>query len=60
VGAATHFDAAGLVLEAVVLDPAGRERLTARGTGDAADALALGSEVADTLLRQGAGRHIGR
>jgi hydroxymethylbilane synthase len=57
VGVATLIDGDELVLEAVVLNPAGTERLFA-STRATADAAALGQEVADRLLRQGAARLI--
>jgi hydroxymethylbilane synthase len=60
VGAATSIDGEELLLEAVVLNPAGTERLLASGRSSAADSAALGREVAERLLRQGAGRLISR
>lgn len=59
VGAATRIESEDLVLEAVVLSPDGRERISAEGHGPAANATALGQEVADRLLAQGANRLIG-
>ncbi len=57
VGAATCIAGEELLLEAVVLNPAGTERLFTSGRG-ITDAAALGQEVADRLLQQGAGRLI--
>jgi hydroxymethylbilane synthase len=57
VGAATTIAGEELLLEAVVLNAAGTERLFASGRATA-DAAALGREVADRLLQQGAGRLI--
>jgi hypothetical protein len=42
----------------VVLNPAGTERLLASGRSSAADSAALGREVAERLLEQGAARLI--
>ncbi|MGQ0634296.1 MAG: hydroxymethylbilane synthase [Planctomycetaceae bacterium] len=56
VGAATRLETAGLVLEAVVLNPEGSERLTARGVASPADAEKLGAAVAADLLGRGAAR----
>ncbi len=59
VGVATQFAADGLVLEAVVYSPDGKERVFDSGRGCPFDAAALGTAVADQLLRQGADRLIG-
>jgi hydroxymethylbilane synthase len=55
VGVSTAIDGNRLTLEAVVLSRDGRQRLHARETGLVADPVALGTHVADELLRQGAG-----
>jgi hydroxymethylbilane synthase len=59
VGVATQIAADGLALEAVVYSPDGRERVLGSGRGSPDHAAALGIEVAEQLLRQGAGRLIG-
>jgi hydroxymethylbilane synthase len=43
-----------LALRAVVLDPAGRQRITAEASGPASDPERLGRELAERLLDQGA------
>lgn len=58
VGAATAIDGEALQLEAVVLNPAGTERLFASARSRASDPSALGRQVAERLLEQGAGRLI--
>jgi hydroxymethylbilane synthase len=58
VGAATWIDGDELLLEGVVLNPAGTERLFASDRRSTADASALGQEVAERLLQHGAGRLI--
>src|SRR5262249_15529400 len=58
VGAATLIDGEELQLEAVVLNPAGTERLTASTRGPSVDPGAVGREVAERLLEQGAARLI--
>jgi hydroxymethylbilane synthase len=57
VGAATRIAGEELLLEAVVLNLSGTERLFASGR-TTADAGSLGREVAEQLLQQGAGRLI--
>jgi hydroxymethylbilane synthase len=59
VGVATRIESGEFVLEAVVLGPDGRERIFAIGQGPTVDPAALGREVADRLLAQGADRLIG-
>jgi hydroxymethylbilane synthase len=59
VGAATRLDGERLVLEAVVLSPNGKQRIFADGEGPATQPAALGRDVADRLLQQGAGELIG-
>jgi hydroxymethylbilane synthase len=59
VGVATEIEGEELVLEAVVLSLDGRERVFAASRGIPFHAQALGSAVADELLRQGADRLIG-
>ncbi|MBT4864983.1 MAG: hydroxymethylbilane synthase, partial [Planctomycetaceae bacterium] len=54
VGVATSLDSGRLSLEAVVLSADGEQRLTAKGERDSAEASALGKEVAESLLKQGA------
>jgi hydroxymethylbilane synthase len=56
VGVASNVDGNEIMLEAVVLDPAGTERLAAQSRG--ADAIELGRDVAELLLKQGAERLI--
>ena len=46
------------MLEAVVFSPDGRQRIFAEGRGDVVGAAALGCEVAERLLQQGADRLI--
>ncbi|MBI3864078.1 MAG: hydroxymethylbilane synthase [Planctomycetia bacterium] len=58
VGTATCIDSDDLVLEAVVLSPDGKERLFATAHGPTAGAAALGAQVGDLLLAQGADRLI--
>jgi hydroxymethylbilane synthase len=58
VGTATRIEGAVLVLEAVVLSPEGRQRLSAEGRDSPANSAALGCAVAERLLQQGAGRLI--
>lgn len=58
VGASTRIDTDELVLEGVVLSPDGRERLCAAARGPSVDAAALGVQVGDILLGQGASRLI--
>ncbi len=58
VGAATKIEGGVLVLEAVVFSPAGAQRIFAAGRGVAEDPAALGREVAERLLQQGADRLI--
>ena len=59
VGVRTEHVDTELQLDAVVLDPEGRQRIEARGTAPAVDAVALGREVAESLLAQGADLLIG-
>jgi len=59
VGASTQFKGEELALDAVVYSPDGKERVFATGRGSPSNAAALGNEVADHLLRQGADRLIG-
>ena len=54
VGGVTSIDSGRLALEAVVLSADGKQRLTAKGERDSAEARALGEEVAESLLSQGA------
>jgi hydroxymethylbilane synthase len=58
VGTATRVEGSDLSLEAVVLSPDGSERLTASAQGPLNASAALGVEVADLLLAQGADRLI--
>jgi hydroxymethylbilane synthase len=58
VGAATWFEQEQLHLEAVVCSPDGKERMVAKGNDLPANAAALGIQVAERLLQQGAGRLI--
>ncbi len=53
-GVMTHPNEEELTLEAVVLSPDGRERLSSSATGPADDPALLGRRVADELRRQGA------
>jgi hydroxymethylbilane synthase len=55
VGVFSSVDDEELNLEAVVLDRDGQQRLHAKRTGPAADPVAVGDEVAQALLSQGAG-----
>jgi hydroxymethylbilane synthase len=59
VGAATRIESSQLLLEVVVNSPDGKERLFASERGPAVDSAALGREVAERLLAQGADRLIG-
>lgn len=54
IGGHATIDSAGLKLSAVVLSGDGTERLTASGSGDADDAVAIGNRVGDELLQLGA------
>lgn len=54
VGAYGRIEAGRLALDAVVLSPDGRQRLVASGSTEVAAAAALGQEVAESLLGQGA------
>jgi hydroxymethylbilane synthase len=54
VGVSTSIDSGRLSLEAVVLSADGKQRLTAKGDCDSAEARALGEHVANSLLEQGA------
>jgi hydroxymethylbilane synthase len=54
VGAWGRIEGGRLVLDAVVLSPDGIRRLVASGTSDTATAVALGQQVAEDLLGQGA------
>jgi hydroxymethylbilane synthase len=54
VGVATSIEGAELVVEAVVLSADGRQRLRSQVSGPVENALALGTQVADQLLHQGA------
>ncbi len=54
VGVATSINSGRLSLEAVVLSADGKQRLTAKGERDPAEANALGEKVAEALLEQGA------
>jgi hydroxymethylbilane synthase len=54
VGAWARVDADKLSLDAVVLSPDGKCRLTASGSKNLAEAIDLGQHVADQLLSQGA------
>jgi hydroxymethylbilane synthase len=54
VGAFARVEGGRLVLDAVVLSPAGSQRLTASGSTDIAAAFVLGQQVAAELLAQGA------
>jgi hydroxymethylbilane synthase len=56
VGAWARCGAGGLILDGLVGRPDGSVLLRHRGTGSAGSAVALGREVADGLLRQGADR----
>jgi hydroxymethylbilane synthase len=58
VGAASAIAGEELLLDAVVLNPTGTERLIASGRSLTADPAALGREVAERLLQQGAARLI--
>lgn len=54
VGAWGRVEAGRLLLDAVVLSADGQSRLTASGSGSAADAIVVGQRVAADLLAQGA------
>jgi hydroxymethylbilane synthase len=54
IGAAAVVREELLALRAVVLDPAGRQRITAEASGPASDPERLGRELAERLLDQGA------
>ena len=54
VGAWARLESGKLLLEAVVLSSDGTRRLAASGQGDPHAAQALGREVAESLLQQGA------
>ena len=54
VGAWGRVEDQQLSLDAVVLSPDGRQRITARGDGPREEAIQLGEQVADELLAQGA------
>jgi hydroxymethylbilane synthase len=54
VGVVVAFDGATMNLEAVVLSPDGKQKLSARRSGTLSDPGALGQSVAEDLLRQGA------
>jgi hydroxymethylbilane synthase len=54
VGAWGRVEAGRLALDAVVLSPDGTQRLTAKGNLEVAAATALGRQVADDLVQQGA------
>lgn len=58
VGAATRIEGGELLLEAVVLSPDGTERLSAAARGLNTAAAALGIQVAELLVQQGAERLI--
>lgn len=58
VGAATRIESEAVVLEAIVCSPDGKERIFATGRGPLDGSAALGEEVADRLLTQGADRFI--
>lgn len=60
VGAATLIEGSALVLEGVVLNTDGKERLFATSRGDPAQPAALGLEVGEALLTQGAARLLTR
>ncbi len=55
VGVSTTIEGDELALEAVVLSRDGQRRLHSKTIGPAADPLAIGDQVAEDLLRQGAG-----
>jgi hydroxymethylbilane synthase len=54
VGAWGRVERGRLMLDAVVLSPDGKQRLTADSTSERADAITLGRQVAGQLLAQGA------
>jgi hydroxymethylbilane synthase len=54
VGGWGRIERGRLVLDAVVLSPDGKQRLSASGTSDVADAATLGHNLAQQLLAQGA------
>ena len=54
VGVAVSFAADSITLEAVVLSRDGKQKLSARQGGPMADPRAVGTAVAEELLRQGA------
>ena len=56
---ASHDQATGMVhLTAAVFDPVGAGAIRATGTADAMGAASLGREIAEELLRRGAGNYI--
>jgi hydroxymethylbilane synthase len=55
VGVATTTEADRLLMEAVVLSPDGKQRLHAQHAGSCSEPVELGTQVADELLRNGAG-----
>jgi len=55
VGVSTSVEEDELTLKAVVLSRDGQKRLHSKKTGPAADPVAIGDQVAEDLLRQGAG-----
>jgi hydroxymethylbilane synthase len=55
VGVASSIEGNRLLVEAVVLSDDGSTRFGSRASGALEDALALGTQIADELLRQGAG-----
>jgi hydroxymethylbilane synthase len=54
VGALARIEGERLVLDAVVLSSDGKRRLVASGSSDVASAIAVGQQVAEDLLSQGA------
>ena len=54
VGAWCRLDSATLVLDAVVLDPLGEQRIATRLSGPPCDAEEIGAQAADLLLTDGA------
>ena len=55
VGVSTTIEGDGLTLEAVVLSRDGKQRLRSKTSGPLANPVAIGDQVAEDLLRQGAG-----
>ncbi len=59
VGAATRIESGELLLEAIVCNSDGRERIFAEGRGPTVNSASLGQEVAEHLLAHSADRLIG-